>query len=102
MAWVGITYAVIAFPVLMTAAFSERQLASGMIVLLVGCLMTLFFIFMAKTANGLEHDFHRHYRRARWTAIIVAALFFPIMTIPGILAVRRLERYRSGLPVHES
>jgi hypothetical protein len=49
---------------------------------------------MIKTAKDLAVDLDRTYRRARWLAILAAAIFFPILTIPAVLAVRRLERYR--------
>jgi hypothetical protein len=54
-----------------------------------------FFAYLIKIANQLRDQVDGTYRRARWMAILAASIFFPIMTIPGILAVRRLERYRS-------
>jgi hypothetical protein len=64
--------------------------------------MLLFFVFILRTANRLGGDFDRVYRRARWLGILAATIWFPILTIPGILALRRLERYRKYVtdPTH--
>lgn len=54
----------------------------------------LFFVYVLWTARCLKKSFGKVYRRARWLAVLSAAIFFPLLTLPGILAVRRLERYR--------
>ena len=54
----------------------------------------LFFWSILKIATALEKDFNKTYRRARWTAIIVGALFFPYLTLPCYFAVRHMEEYQ--------
>ena len=61
--------------------------------LLIGLWM-LFFVYVLWIAGCFKKDFGRVYRRARWLGILTAAIFFPVLTLPGILAVRRLERCR--------
>jgi hypothetical protein len=95
MGWAGIVYSLVcAFG--MVNALTERQPqwgeALGMFI--VATLAAAFFLFLIKTANHLGTTFDESYRRARWLGIIAATLFFPILTVPGILAVHRLERCR--------
>jgi hypothetical protein len=59
-----------------------------------------FFAHVIRTASRLGVDFAGTYRRARWMAILAASIFFPVMTIPGILAIKRLETYRHVLAHH--
>jgi hypothetical protein len=92
--WCGVAYVVIAFPVPIVTQLLQPQPNIPLVVPLLGMLMMLFFVLMLRTASRLGHDFDRVYRRARWLAILAAAIWFPLFTIPGILAVRRLERYR--------
>lgn len=60
-------------------------------------LWLLFFVYIACTAHSLEKNFERVYRRARWSAVIASGVFFPWLTLPGAVAVRRLEEYHKFL-----
>ncbi len=57
-------------------------------------LLLALFVFTWKTGRWLEEDFDRAYPRARFLAIVSATVLLPWLTWPGIVAVRRLERYR--------
>lgn len=56
--------------------------------------MSAFFGGMIKTATQLPNDFERLYKRARWLGILAAAFGFPILTIPALIGVSRLSKYR--------
>jgi hypothetical protein len=96
MGWAGVAYTTIVYPIGMVLELSERpvQLGPTMGGTIMCGLMLGFFVIRIKTAKDLATDLDRTYRRARWTAILAAAIFFPILTFPAVLAVRRLERYR--------
>jgi hypothetical protein len=97
--WAGVAYCLLVCPIAMVAQLWEPtpslpEVLGGSTL----CGLTLaFFMFVLRTANGLEVRFQRTYRRARWLGILAATMFFPLLTWPGILAVRRLERYRTFL-----
>jgi hypothetical protein len=96
MGWAGVAYALLVLIVTLCNFAehpSEMGIAGGL--LLEAALILAFFVFMINTARRLSIDVARNYRRARWLGILAASIFFPIFTIPGILAVRRLERYRT-------
>ena len=52
---------------------------------------------MIQIGSYLGVNLEGNYRQARWMAILAAAIFFPIFTIPGMLAIGKLERYRNQL-----
>ncbi len=60
-------------------------------------LWLLFFAYLEWTAASFENSFEQVYRRARWSAVIASGVFFPVLTLPGMLAVRRLEEYHKFL-----
>ena len=94
--WAGIGCCLLAYSILMASELTTGTLDWAEF--LVGTtgigLYLAFFVFVLKTASRLETRFDRTYRRARWLGILVATIFFPVLTWPGIVAVRRLERYR--------
>ena len=96
MGWAGATIYLVACLFNMIALSAQGQLDIGPALgMTTTCaLVTAFFLLMIKTAKDLAVDVDRTYRRARWLAVLAAGLFFPILTIPAYLAVRRLERYR--------
>ena len=103
MGWFGIAYFSFIYPFTTIMQLSEGQFE---VVPAIGggimCgLMLAFSVIMVKTATYLAADLDRYYRRARWIAVLAAALFFPILTVPAFLAVRRLERYRNSMIVQE-
>jgi hypothetical protein len=96
MGWCGITYFLVLYLFMMISEYRAQGLEIWSTVAgTAWCgLFIAFFLYMIQTASSLGVEFDRTYRRARWLGIIVSAMFFPILTIPGILAVRRLERCR--------
>lgn len=60
-------------------------------------LHVLAFASMFTTANRLEIDSSKAHGRARWTAILLGTYLFPVLTIPLVFAVRRLEKHRREL-----
>jgi hypothetical protein len=62
--------------------------------------MLLFFTAMIRTAVGLPNDFPRLYRKARWLGILTGAFGFPILTIPAVIGVSRLSKYRTLVDVN--
>ena len=99
MAYAGIAFILLGAVEIAMIFLTERPREAGWMIgiLLEFGLFIAFFTFMLKTATRLAADLDGTYRRARWIAILAASIFFPILTIPGILAVRRLERYRTHL-----
>lgn len=97
--WGGIIFYLTGCAVMAQAALKDPRPPLGEILLMVGLvgLIVALFASMLWTASRLEVDFTQAYRRARWTGILVAVLYFPWLTIPGCLAVRRLEDYRRKL-----
>lgn len=57
----------------------------------------VLFRWMMTTAKDLGKDFDATYRRARWLGIVAGTLYFPILTVPAILAIRHLESCRQAL-----
>jgi hypothetical protein len=95
--WCGVAYVAFVWAaqvVLALPRLESEPVPIALLVMLGDLMWMLFFVFVLRTANRLGQDFDRMYRRARWLGILAAALWFPLLTIPGILAVRRLERYR--------
>ena len=99
MGWCGIVWCATMWSVLAEIALWEPTTGFGpMVGLSLGFgPYVLFFVWMLTTARRLEADFSKYYRRARWTAVLAAAFFFPFLTIPAVLAVKRLEQYRREL-----
>ena len=97
--WAGIVYIslllLIAFPFVLVEGPPRFGVITGMMV--ESAVFLAFFAFVIRTAGRLGVDLTGTYRRARWVAILAATVFFPVLTIPGILALRRLERYRSHM-----
>ena len=94
--WGGVAYVAAGFTAEMISELLRSPPDRGPVAPpMIGCgLMMLFFMFVLRTASQLGRDFDRVYRRARWLGILAATIWCPISTIPGVLAVRRLERYR--------
>jgi hypothetical protein len=102
MGWIGIICYVTLCSIMFQGALKEPRPSGGEFLAMAGLigLIAAFFATMLWTANRLESDFLRTYRVARWTGILVAVLYFPWLTIPGCLAVRRLAQYRRGLEMN--
>ncbi|MDZ7616205.1 MAG: hypothetical protein U1E05_04325 [Patescibacteria group bacterium] len=100
MGYVGVAYALFGFAMgaVVLLKVQPRDLVLLPMMLLLYGLIMAFFAWMLKTASRLTVDFKGTYRLARWLAILAASIFFPILTIPAVLAVRRLERYREQFP----
>ncbi len=99
MGWSGIVWYATLYSVVMQSELSQPNCELGQILggTFACGLVVLMFVSMLTTANRLEDQFSMYYRRARWTGILAATVFFPWLTFPGILAVRRLEKYRREL-----
>ncbi len=102
MGWAGIAYLLVFCPLTIVSELARQQelgeTIGGAIAMTTICgLMAAFFVLVMKTADRLGVNLDRSYRRARWLGIITGAMFFPLLTIPAILAVRRLERYRKHM-----
>ena len=59
-------------------------------------IMGLVAVYVVWISNRLRRDFDKTYKLARWTAVIGSALFFPILTIPAVMAVSRMTKYRKS------
>lgn len=99
MGWCGVVWNATLYLVLLQFEFSKPTADS--VEILIGTIacgfVVLLFFSMLRTADGLELNFPRSYRRARWTGILAATVYFPWLTIPSYLAVRRLEEYRRNV-----
>ena len=91
----GIAYCTLAYLIAIAATPMQRMpgLAGAIGSMVIYALMLAFFVFVLETTDRLEVEFDRTYRRARWLGILAAAIFFPVLTWPGVLAMRRLEKY---------
>ena len=96
MGWFGIVYHAVVYSFAMISEGSKQRPEMPPIIgMTIVCgLMVAYFFFMIRVANRLKTNFDRNYRPTRWMGILTATIFFPMLTIPAILAVRRLERYR--------
>jgi hypothetical protein len=94
--WCGIAYVLIAYFAAVTPELFEGQLDVGFALggAMIHSLSIGFFAIIISTANHLAADPRRYRRRARWLGILAATIFFPVLTIPAALAVRRLARCR--------
>jgi len=103
MGWFGIAYFSFIYPFTIVGQLSEGhfEVVPAIAGTIICGLMLAFFAIMIKTAKHLADDLDRYYRRARWLGILAGALFFPILTVPAFLAVRRLERYRDFMTAQQ-
>ena len=103
MGWFGVAYISIVYLFMTTTVLSQsRPDVLRTIPMSIGCgVMVAFFLAMVRTAKHLGTDLDRYYRRARWIAVLAAAFFFPILTVPAFLAVRRLEKYRDFMTAQQ-
>ena len=61
---------------------------------LVWCaLLAWLFITMIRIGRLPEDQFPKHYRKARWIAILAGTLFLPILGLPAFISLRRLSLY---------
>ncbi len=101
MGWCGVVWNATLYLVLLQIEFGKPTRDADAIEIFIGTIacgvVVLLFLSMVRTADGLELDFPRSYRRARWTGILAATVYFPWLTIPSYLAVRRLEEYRCNV-----
>lgn len=94
--WCGIAYVLVVYLGVMTAELFEGWLGVAFALggAMVQSLWIGFFAVVISTANHLAADPLRYRRRARLLGILAATIFFPVLTVPAVLAVRRLARYR--------
>jgi hypothetical protein len=65
---------------------------------LVWCLLLAWlFVTMIRIGRLPEEQFPKHYKKARWVAIIAGTLFFPILGLPAFISLRRLSLYNETL-----
>ncbi len=70
------------------------EIAGGALALIVWVTpLGWLFVTMIRVADVPHPEFPRHYVKARWVGIIAGALFFPLLTIPAFISVRRLSLY---------
>jgi hypothetical protein len=92
----GVAYCLVVFPFVFASETSKSsfKLPDMMIVTATMGLSLVFFVLMLRTARRLQTNPAGWYRMARWMGILAAALFFPFLTVPAILALNQLERHR--------
>jgi hypothetical protein len=65
---------------------------------LVWCaLLAWLFITMIRIGRLPEDQFPKHYKNARWVAILAGTLFLPILGLPAFISLRRLSLYNESL-----
>jgi hypothetical protein len=65
---------------------------------LVWCaLLAWLFITMIRIGRLPEDQFPKHYKKARWVAILAGTLFLPILGLPAFISLRRLSLYNQSL-----
>ena len=65
---------------------------------LVWCaLLAWLFITMIWIGRLPEDQFPKHYRTARWVAILAGTLFLSILGLPAFISLRRLSLYNESL-----
>jgi hypothetical protein len=65
---------------------------------LVWCaLLSWLFITMIRIGRLPEDQFPKHYKKARWVAILAGSLFFPIFGLPAFISLWRLSLYSKTL-----
>ncbi|MCY2977725.1 MAG: hypothetical protein NTU79_03565 [Planctomycetota bacterium] len=65
---------------------------------LVWCaLLVWLFITMIRIGRLPEDQFPKHYKKARWVAILAGTLFLPILGLPAFISLRRLSLYKKSL-----
>ena len=101
MGWCGVVWYATLYLLLLQIEFGKPARDADPVAVLmctIACgVFVLLFLSMLRTADGLELDFPRNYHRAKWTGILADAVYFPWLTIPGSLVVRRLEEYRRNI-----
>lgn len=98
MGWTGlILYLVMPPPIFMDLSKVKINPMTAVMAAAIFIFVVTLFLLMIHTANFLAADFRTFYRRARWLAIIAAAIWFPWMTVPAVIVIRKLERYRSSV-----
>lgn len=56
-------------------------------------LLSWLFIAMIRIGRLPEDQFPKHYKKARWVAILAGTLFLPILGLPAFISLRRLSLY---------
>ena len=97
MAGFGVAYELFTFTFVGVSGAASGALGIGAMLFLLGlgAVTTLIFAYVFWTTSRLQVNFARHYNRARWIAILAAVIFFPILSIPAVIALSRLENYRA-------
>lgn len=57
-----------------------------------------FFVVCFRTGRELALHTAGLHRRSRWIAIIMASLFFPILTVPALYCIRKLRSHYEQPP----
>jgi hypothetical protein len=67
---------------------------------LVWCaLLGWLFTTMIRIGRLPEDQFPKHYKQARWVAILAGTLFLPILGLPAFISLRRLSLYKESLEI---
>jgi hypothetical protein len=68
---------------------------------LVWCaLLAWLFITMIRIGRLPDDQFPKHYKRARWVAILAGSLFLPILGLPAFITLWRLSLYNESLRIN--
>ncbi len=101
MGWCGVVWNATLYLVLLQIELGKPTRDADPIEIFIGTIacgvVVLLFLSMVRTADRLELDFQGNYQRARWMGILAAAVYFPWLTVPGCIAVRRLKEYRRNV-----
>lgn len=95
MGWVGLTLYLVVLPIPMLYHLTDNPpaLTEAFLIATVLLLQSLFFYLMIRTADSIEVDLARVRKRVRWLGVLAAGFWFPWLTVPVVIAFRRLNRF---------